>query len=610
MSSRVRSPVSRLRLAILLGVLAVSTVCQTGPTSETFTVTVHEGTELVSSLSPDGETVAFILLGKIWVVDRGGGEAVPLTDPLSDLNEYWSIAWDLHSRRLVTVTLGDQPGLYVIDVESKTLRHVSDRYDVHDPVWTPDGGSIVGASIPLGIVTDAVGLWSFPPNGQEEPEYLSDFQGNSGMVSYATGGDTLAFVNPVGNQGPNWRSDLWEMDLISGERRQLTADSILDAYPSYSPDGRWVAFISERSGSRQVWLLSREGGEAKQLTEGENVYLGPLSWFPDSRSVVYTDAGKIWVAWIDGSPASTIEFEAELPVRRWKGLRRPDLPEPGQRKDVLGIVTPELSPDGERVAFAAQGDLWVVEVAGGAPKRLTETFADEYIPRWSPDGTRLLYQAQPVRGAMEARVLEVEQPGSFLTLPLPESQYDLQFAWSLDGQRIAYVANNVIGWVKPDGTARQVVAQGAGTLVGWSADGDWIVYSTGRWERPYEFTHDLWRVSAADSGRVEPWSVPDEYLLRSAWTPDLTRAAYVEAGYGYHVPVDGSEAPVALADPSPRYFSWSSDGRYLLYLSEARLRLHDTQEGETRSLDVAPEYVVPPAPPPLIVRNAMVIDGT
>lgn len=603
-------------LLFTLGVVTTLVACQTAPRSEALTVTVSEGTQLVASLSPDGNTIALILLGKIWVVDRDGGAAVALTDPAHDLSEYGSIAWAPDSRRLVARTLiADQPGLYVIDIESRTLQHISDRIDVAQPVWTPDGASIVGASIPVGPIADSTGLWMFPPDGRGEAEHLVKLRGNGGLVAYAPGGDTLAFVSPVTFAGfghrSNWRSDIWEVDLLSGDQRQLTADSIHDAHPAYSPDGQWIAFISERSGSVQVWLLPRAGGEARQLTHAEDAYANPLSWLPDSRGVVYTAAGKIWVAWIDGTPASTIEFQVDLPVRRWQGLRRPEIARPGQLKRVRGIVTPELSPNGQRVAFAALGDLWVGGVEGGAPRRLTETPDDEYIPRWSPDGERLLYQAQPVGGAMEARVLEVGGTGTPRPVAVPHSDFELQFAWSPDGQRIAYVADNTVGWVDLAGTDGKVVVQAPATLVGWTPDGAWIVYTTGRWERFGDYTNELWRVAVADSGRVEPFPVSEEYLLRAAWTSDLSRTAYVIAGRGYHAPVDAStEVAVALTDPSPRYFSWSADGRYLLYLSDARLRLYDTESSESRTLDLAPEYVVSASPPPLLIRNTVVIDGT
>lgn len=591
-------------------------------------VSVTEGTELVAELSPDGRWVAFILLGEVWLVDGSGGQAVRLTNSITEPHETQAIAWAQDSRRLAVSThLAERPGIRVIDIHSRDTRLVHEGQEMFDPEWSPSGEAITA----IEIMGDSTLLWSVPAEETGTRVRAATLPRPAANLAYAPDGQVMAYSGPVSTstRRPTRRSDLWERDLATGIERQLTADTTMDAYPAYSPDGRWIAFLSERSGSLQVWILPRGEGEARSLTQdAEDVYLAPVSWLPDARGVAYTAAGKILVAHLDDVADTRVEFVADLDVAYWRGLRRPEIPEPGERRRVRGIVTPQLSPDGKRVAFSALGDLWVASLDGDGPRRLTRTPEYEAWPRWSPDGTRLAFSvlqrqnslALTARGQTidrEVRVLDIEQPDDARAIPLPATDMHLEFVWSPDGQRLAYLSGRSVGWTELESGETRVVANTSGvpimaSLLGWSPGGDTIVFSTGALPRAMRLgrrDRQIWR-AAADSGVVAEWAVPGDYSLRAAWTPSLSRAAYAVGGVGHYVDVDGSAEPVRIPDPDPRFFSWSADGRSLLYLSGDQLRLLDIEGGEARSIDVAPEYVVPFPPEALLVRNARIIDGT
>jgi imidazolonepropionase-like amidohydrolase len=372
-------------------------------------------------------------------------------------------------------------------------------------------------------------------------------------------------------------------------------------------------------------MRPRDGGTPRSLTrEAEHVYLGPVTWTPDSRAVLYTAAGKMHLASLDETPQRTIEFVADLPVARWRGLRRPEIPRPGEWKRARGIVGPELSPDGTRIVFAALGDMWVLSAQGGTPERLTHTpLTEELVPTWSPDGRRVVFAVIAPGTEPKVKVLEVDAPEVVRDAPVHGLSFfqaaGLHLTWSPDGRRLAYLMGGRVTLTDLESGDTRIVAGatrhgGIDAVLGWTPNGDSIVFSTQRLELPgglfgNRSVRKVWQVSA-DSGVADELPAPGEYSLRAAWSADLSRAAYSVAGRGYHVRIGGSETPTLIPDAAPYSFSWSHDGRYLLYLSGDQLRLQDLERDVVRTVDAALQYQVPAAPPSVLVRNVRIIDGT
>ena len=155
-------------------------------------------------------------------------------------------------------------------------------------------------------------------------------------------------------------------------RGGLTIDALIDVkHPSqaaWSPDGEQVAFVWDRAGVQNVYLVGSRQGEPRALTsEGSGLVAG-LFWSRDSRAVYFERDGDLWrVAATGGEPAQRVWTTAEAE----------------------GDVAP--SHDGTRVAFARDGDLWVRALADGRETRLTRTPANESDPAWSPDDRRIAF---------------------------------------------------------------------------------------------------------------------------------------------------------------------------------------------------------------------------
>jgi len=84
-------------------------------------------------------------------------------------------------------------------------------------------------------------------------------------------------------------ADIWTADEDGKNVKRITANKARDAYPRFSPDGRWIAFSSDRNGNFDVFVVPSEGGAAKQLTfhSADDTVLG---WTPDSRTVLFASS--------------------------------------------------------------------------------------------------------------------------------------------------------------------------------------------------------------------------------------------------------------------------------------------------------------------------------
>lgn len=416
--------------------------------------------------------------------------------------------------------------------------------------------------------------------------------------------------------------DLYTIPMTGGEAKPLMSGMPFDSQPKFSPDGKRIAFLSDRDGGENLWIANADGSSPKKLTKDKDVLFASPSWTPDGQYVVVSRqnaaAGlglyELWMYHIQGGSGIQIT----------KGLPTPNAPRE-QRPNVIGVIA---SPDGKYFYYARKtGGFgynltlpgWQIvrrDRTSGDEDTLTQAQGSAFRPVLSPDGKWLVYGSRSdAKTGLRIRNLETGED-RWLKYPVQRDDQESRFtrdilpgyAFTPDGKEIVASYGGKI--------YRVAVATGKETAVPFTAkvtldlgpslnfpvrveDGpvkvrlaqDAVQSSDGK---QIAFTSAGRVFVMATGGKPRRLTSGNAHEYQPAWSPDSQWVAYVtwskDGGQIWKARADGSGSPQQLTAASAFYRdpSWNRDGTRIVALrSPKQARLEpETDFGPAAGLDV------------------------
>jgi Tol biopolymer transport system component len=314
--------------------------------------------------SPDGSRLLFARKegsgAELWIIDVATGEETRLTGgpEANDGGAAWS--FDGNSIAFIRITRG-LFGIWVIPAQGGEPRPVYEGLEDYWVAlgWAPDDRSVVFGSSREGSSTD---LWAVDLGSGEIRRLTSGVSEKNGAC---VGRDGRVLMNDFTHQ-----TDVYLQDIESGEARRLTMHTATNFEAQISPQGDRLAYMSDRSGNSEILILDLKTGREVQVTDHEGVDQSP-SWSPDGRTIVFesTRSGerRLW----------SIDPEGRAARQLLEGQ---------------DARLPRFSPDGRAVGFLSSESgtesLWLVEPDGSSPRLVKEDVGDF---GWYRDSRRIVY---------------------------------------------------------------------------------------------------------------------------------------------------------------------------------------------------------------------------
>ena len=225
-----------------------------------------------------------------------------------------------------------------------------------------------------------------------------------GSPQISPNGRSVAYTVRESNWEENaYHTEIWLADATTGDRRQLTNAKKSSQSPAWSPDGSMLAFVSDRTDKRQIYLINPQGGEADALTSLEDG-VDSFEWSPDGKSIAYTATEPKSDALKDRDKKYG-EFQVVEQDYRMTHLYVIDVATRATRTLTRGPFTVgsfQWSPDGKSIAFdhrqnnspasGGSADISIVTVADAAIRKLVAQDGPDAHPIWSPDGSRIAFE--------------------------------------------------------------------------------------------------------------------------------------------------------------------------------------------------------------------------
>ncbi len=568
-------------------------------------LSLTEGTWMNLDVSPDGQAIAFDLLGDIYTMPIGGGQARLLRGGL---------AWESQPRYspdgksiLFTSDAGGGDNIWAMDADGGNARQVTKESFrlLNNPAWMPGGQYFVARKHFTSERSLGAGeMWLYHISGGDGIQLTErkNDQQDVNEPSVSPDGRYLYFsedMYPGGyfqyNKDPN--SQIYVIrryDMEKGELKNIIAGPGGACRPQVSNDGKKLAFVRRIRTKSVLFVHDLDTGQNFPLFDGLSkdqqeawaifgAYTG-FDWTPDDKHILIWGQGRIWKVDAASGKASEIPFRATAKHRFQETVHFEN--QAFQDQFTANVIRHAVtSPDEKMLVFSAVGYLWKKELPAGKPVRLTDGSDFEFEPAFSPDGKEIAYVSwndeemgaiwrMNLAGGQKRRV--TSEKGIYRTP-----------AFSPDGRQLAYQKEGGNGhqgyafckepgiYIMPadGGQARLVTPKGEYPV--FSADGQRIFFQSGGYlfgslTKSYH--------SIKTDGSDEKKLFEGKYAQRFAPSPDNKWVAWSELYKVYIAPLpqtgksvglsaNTKAVPVAqVARDAGINIHWSKDSRKLFWM--------------------------------------------
>jgi tricorn protease len=419
-----------------------------------------------------------------------------------------------------------------------------------------------------------------------------------------------------------YAGDIWSVPAAGGEAKRLTSHLGLEAFPKISPDGRWIAFSGEYSGTRQIFVMPSAGGTPRQLTYYNDVGIlpprggidnYPLDWTPDGRKILFhanrtpygERMGKYFLVGLDGG----LETALQIPEAGGGTFS------PTGNEIVYTPISREFRT-WKRYKGGRQQDIWIYDLKNDTSKRLTNFEGSDLHPIWHKDKIFFVSDRDLVQNIYthdlktgqvtkvtdhreydvlwpsgEGGLVAYENAGNIWKLDLDTGKtekvaVDIRFD---NPNTIPYFKNvaDTIGGLDISPKGKRAVFEARGDIFtvpaaegitynltnsqgvrevypAWSPDGRYIAYcsdKTGEYE--------IYLVDTADGNKISQLTAGSSaWKYQPVWSPDSSMLAFTDRNLQLQV-IDIKTKAVKAVDSARRFeltdFSWSPDSKWLAY---------------------------------------------